>query len=166
MLWSIIKIAVFIALVAGVTLGASFLLELDGGVRIVMAGVEINLTPIKAVIALGVLVFAIWLLMKLTGLVVASLRFINGDETALSRYFDRSRQDKGYRALSEGMLALASGEGDVAMAQAAKAEKYLRKPALTNLITAQAAEMAGNGRKAEEVYKQLLTNETPPLRLN
>lgn len=159
MLWSIIKIAVFIALVAGVTLGASFLLELDGGVRVVMAGVEINLTPIKAVIALGVLVFAIWLLMKLTGLVVASLRFINGDETALSRYFDRSRQDKGYRALSEGMLALASGEGDVAMAQAAKAEKYLRKPALTNLITAQAAEMAGNGRKAEEVYKQLLTNE-------
>lgn len=159
MLWSIIKIAVFIALVAGVTLGASFLLELDGGVRIVMAGVEINLTPIKAVIALSVLVLTIWLLMKLTGLLVASLRFINGDETALSRYFDRSRQDKGYRALSEGMLALASGEGDVAMAQAAKAEKYLRKPALTNLITAQAAEMAGNGRKAEEVYKQLLTNE-------
>jgi HemY protein len=159
MLWSIIKIAVFIALVAGVTLGASYLLELDGGVRIVMAGVEINLTPIKAVIALGVLVSAIWLLMKLTGLLVASLKFINGDETALSRYFDRSRQDKGYRALSEGMLALASGEGDVAMAQAAKAEKYLRKPALTNLISAQAAEMAGNGRKAEEVYKQLLTNE-------
>ncbi|MGK8233811.1 heme biosynthesis protein HemY [Roseovarius sp. MS2] len=159
MLWSIIKIAVFIALVAGVTLGASFLLELDGGVRIVMAGVEINLTPIKAVIALGVLVFIIWLLMKLTGLLVASLKFINGDETALSRYFDRSRQDKGYRALSEGMLALASGEGEAAMAQAAKAEKYLRKPALTNLITAQAAEMAGNRRKAEEVYKQLLTNE-------
>ncbi|EAQ24644.1 heme biosynthesis protein HemY [Roseovarius sp. 217] len=159
MLWSIIKIAVFIALVAGVTLGASFLLELDGGVRIVMAGVEINLTPIKAVIALGVLVFAIWLLMKLTGLLVASLKFINGDETALSRYFDRSRQDKGYRALSEGMLALASGEGEVAMAQAAKAEKYLRKPALTNLITAQAAEMAGNRSKAEEVYKRLLTNE-------
>lgn len=159
MLWSIIKIAVFIALVAGMTLGASALLELEGGVRIVMAGIEINLTPIKAVIALGVLVFAIWLLMKLTGLVVASLRFINGDETALSRYFDRSRQDKGYRALSEGMLALASGEGEVAMAQAAKAEKYLRKPALTNLITAQAAEMSGNRRKAEEVYKQLLTNE-------
>lgn len=159
MLWSIIKIAVFIALVAGLTLGASFLLELDGGVRIVMAGVEINLTPIKAVIALSVLVLAIWLLMKLTGLLVASLKFINGDETALSRYFDRSRQDKGYRALSEGMLALASGEGDVAMAQAAKAEKYLRKPALTNLITAQAAEMAGNRRKAEEVYKKLLSNE-------
>lgn len=159
MLWSIIKIAVFIALVAGVTLGASYLLELDGGVRIEMAGLEINLTPIKAVIALAVLVLAIWLLMKLAGLLVASLKVINGDETALSRYFDRNRQDKGYRALSEGMLALASGEGEMAMAKAAKAEKYLRKPALTNLITAQAAEMAGNRVKAEEVYKRLLSNE-------
>lgn len=159
MLWSIIKIVVFIALVAAVTFGASFLLELDGGVRIVMAGLEINLTPIKAVIALVLLVLAIWLLMKLAGMLVAVLRFINGDDTALSRYFDRSRQEKGYRALSEGMLALASGEGDLAMARAAKAEKYLRKPALTNLITAQAAEMSGDRRKAEEVYKRLLTNE-------
>jgi HemY protein len=159
MLWSIIKIAVFIALVAGVTFGASFLLELDGGVRIVMAGVEINLTPIKAVIALVVLVLAIWALMKLAAMLVAVLRFINGDETALSRYFDRNRQEKGYRALSEGMLALASGEGDVAMAKAAKAEGYLRKPALTDLITAQAAEMAGDSAKAEKVYKRLLTNE-------
>src|SRR6056297_1835878 len=159
MLWSIIKIAVFIALVAGVTFGASFLLELDGGVRIVMAGVEINLTPIKAVIALVILVLAIWALMKLAAMLVAVLRFINGDETALSRYFDRNRQEKGYRALSEGILALASGEGDVAMAKAAKAEGYLRKPALTDLITAQAAEMAGDTAKAETVYKRLLTNE-------
>jgi len=159
MLWSIIKIAVFIALVAGVTFGASHLLDLEGGVRIAMAGVEINLTPIKAVIALVLLVLAIWALMKLAAMLVAVLRFINGDETALSRYFDRNRQEKGYRALSEGMLALASGEGDVAMAKAAKAEGYLRKPALTDLITAQAAEMAGDSAKAEKVYKRLLTNE-------
>ncbi|SEL53232.1 HemY protein [Roseovarius azorensis] len=159
MLWSIIKIAVFIALVAAVTLGASYLLELEGGVRVVMAGVEINLTPLKAVIALALMVLAIWLLMKIAGMLVAVLKFINGDETALSRYFDRSRQEKGYRALSEGMLALASGEGNLAMAKAAKAEKYLRKPALTNLITAQAAEMSGDRRKAEEVYKRLLQND-------
>src|SRR6056297_2374616 len=150
MLWSIIKIAVFIALVAGVTFGASHLLDLEGGVRIAMAGVEINLTPIKAVIALVLLVLAIWALMKLAAMLVAVLRFINGDETALSRYFDRNRQEKGYRALSEGMLALA---------KAAKAEGYLRKPALTDLITAQAAEMAGDSAKAEKVYKRLLTNE-------
>lgn len=159
MLWLIVKVAVFIALVAAVTFGASYLLELEGGVRIVMAGIEINLTPIKAVIALGLLVLAIWLLLKLAGMLVAVLRFINGDDTALSRYFDRNRQEKGYRALSEGVLALASGEGEKAMAQAAKAEKYLRKPALTDLITAQAAELAGDKGKAEAAFKRLLTNE-------
>ncbi len=159
MLWSIIKIAVFIVLVAAATFGASYLLDLEGGARIVMAGFEINLTPLKAVIALVTLVLAVWLFMKLAGILVAVLKFINGDETALSRYFDHNRQEKGYRALSEGMLALASGEGDLAMSKAARAEKYLRKPALTNLITAQAAEMSGDRRKAEEVYKRLLQND-------
>ncbi|WP_299850558.1 heme biosynthesis HemY N-terminal domain-containing protein [uncultured Roseovarius sp.] len=159
MLWSIIKIVVFIALVAAAAIGAGYLLELDGGVRIVMAGQELNLTPLTAVIALLVLVAAIWVFLKLASLVIAILKFINGDETAISRYFDRNRQQKGYKALSEGMMALASGEGELAMAKASRAERYLRKPELTNLITAQAAEMSGNRRKAEEVYKRLLTNE-------
>jgi HemY protein len=159
MLWSIIKVAVFIALVGAASFAAIYLLELDGGVRIVMAGQEFNLTPLMSVIALAVLVLAVWLLLKLAGLVIALLRFINGDETALSRYFDRNRQEKGYRALSEGMMALASGEWNTAISKAGRAERLLRKPALTNLLTAQAAEMSGDRRKAEEVYKRLVKNE-------
>ncbi|MDF1668117.1 MAG: heme biosynthesis HemY N-terminal domain-containing protein [Roseovarius sp.] len=159
MLWSIIKIVVFVALVAATAFGAGYLLELDGGVRIQMAGLEFNLTPLMTVIVLFVMVVAIWVLLKLASLLIAVLKFINGDETAISRHFSRNRQEKGYKALSEGVMALASGEGDLAMAQASKAEKYLKKPALTNLITAQAAEMKGDRRKAEEVYKRLLSNE-------
>jgi HemY protein len=45
------------------------------------------------------------------------------------------------------------------MAKAAKADKYLHKPELTDLLTAQAAEMAGDNRKAEEVYKRLVTKD-------
>lgn len=45
------------------------------------------------------------------------------------------------------------------MAKAKKAEKYLKKPELTNLITAQAAEMAGDKKQAEAVYKRLLSDE-------
>ena len=101
----------------------------------------------------------VWILTKLAALVIAVLKFINGDETAISRYFDRNRQEKGYRALSEGLLALASGEGNLAMSKAHRAERFLRKPDLTNLITAQAAEMSGDRRKAEAVYKRLLKDE-------
>ena len=45
------------------------------------------------------------------------------------------------------------------MAKAAKADKYLNKPALTNLLTAQAAELAGDRHKAEETYKKLVADE-------
>ncbi|MEM8580818.1 MAG: heme biosynthesis HemY N-terminal domain-containing protein [Pseudomonadota bacterium] len=159
MLWSVTKIIVFIGLVAAVSFGAIYLLELDGGVRIQVAGQEFNLSPIMSVISLVVLVVGVWLLLKLAAFLVALLRFINGDETAVSRYFNKNRQEKGYQALSEGVLALASGEGELAMAKASKADRYLKKPALTNLITAQAAEMTGNRRKAEDVYKRLLKNE-------
>ncbi len=161
MLWSLIKIVVFVAIVAALTLGAGYLMESQGGVQITVAGVEYTLGPLQSVIAALVLVVAVWLFFKIFGLVIAVLKWINGDETALSRYFDRNRERKGYQALSEGVMALASGEGRLAMAKAHKAETYLHKPELTDLIAAQAAEMVGDNRKAEEVYKRLLqSNDT------
>ena len=68
----------------------------------------------------------------------------------------RNRERKGYQALSEGLLALASGEGTLALSKAVKAERYLNRPALTNVLAAQAAELTGDQRKAEEIYKQLI----------
>jgi len=45
------------------------------------------------------------------------------------------------------------------MAKAVKADKYLQKPALTNLLIAQAAEMTGDTKKAEETYRKLVEDE-------
>ncbi|CUH79494.1 heme biosynthesis protein HemY [Tropicibacter naphthalenivorans] len=159
MLWSLIKIVVFVALVAALTLGAGYLMESSGGLTIQAAGMEFTLGPLQSVIAAMVLILVVWLFLKLFALVIATLKFINGDETALSRYFDRNREQKGYKALSEGMMALASGEGRLAIAKAQKAEKYLHKPELTDLLTAQAAEASGDRKKAEEVYKRLLKRD-------
>ena len=159
MLWSLIKVILFIGIIGALTLAAEYLLQTDGGVMITIGGVEYTFGVLEATIALIVLVVVVWVFLKLLGLLVATLRFINGDETAISRYFDRSRERKGFQALSDGMMALASGEGRTAMAKAAKAEKYLRRPELTNLITAQAAEMSGDRKKAEEVYKRLLQDD-------
>ena len=164
MLWSFIKIAVFVAIVAALTLGLGFLIEADGTglaeARITLGGMEYTLTPVMLVVAVLVFLVVLWLVLKLASLAVALLKFINGDDTALSRYFDRNRERKGYEALSEGLMALASGEGRLAIAKASKAERYLRKPELTDLVTAQAAEMMGDGKKAEEVYKRLLKQDS------
>lgn len=159
MLWSLFKIVLFIALVAALTLGVGYLAETSGGVRIAIADTEFNLDPLRAAIAAILLVLAIWIGLKVLSLLVATIRFINGDETAISRYFDRNRERKGFEALADGMTALASGEGSLAMAKAAKAEKFLKRPELTNLITAQAAEITGDRKLAGDVYKRLLQDD-------
>ncbi len=159
MLWSLLKIVVFVALVGAAAWGAGLLLEADGGVQISFAENEFTLGPLVAVIGLILLVLSIWIALKIAGLIVAFLRFLTGDETALTRYFNRNRERKGYDALAEGMMALASGDGKQALAKAAKADRYLRRPDLTTLLTAQAAEVAGDSQKAEEAYKRLLQDD-------
>ena len=159
MLWSLLKILIFVALVAALALGAIALMDAETALRIVVANKEYVLDPLQAVIASLVLVLLVWLLIKIAGFAIATVKFLIGDETAISRYFDRNRERKGFNALSEGILALASGEGRVAMSKAARAEKFLNRPDLTNLITAQAAEMSGDTKKAQEVYKRLLSDE-------
>ncbi|MEM1386862.1 MAG: heme biosynthesis HemY N-terminal domain-containing protein [Pseudomonadota bacterium] len=158
MLWSLLKVILFVVLVAASIWGATWLLQLDGGVTI-SAGREYQLTPLEMVIAGVVLLGLLFIVLKIVGFLVAVLRFFNGDETAISRYFDRNRERKGYQALADGMTALASGESRKALNRANRAEGYLRRPDLTNLLTAQAAEMAGDSRKAEETYKRMLGDD-------
>ncbi|MBO9473244.1 heme biosynthesis protein HemY [Shimia sp. R10_1] len=160
MLWSLIKIIAFVAIVTGLTFGSIYLLESEGGVMLTVGGVEYSLGPFQTALALAALVAAVWVGIKLLGLLVAVLKFLNGDETAISRYFDRNREQKGYKALADSVMALASGEGRTAMDKARRAERLLAKPELTNLIVAQAAEMHGDTKKAEETYKKLLNDES------
>ncbi len=160
MIWSLAKAVLFLLIVAALTLGAGILIDAGGGLQIAAAGYEFTLGPLQALIVLAVLILALWLVMKLAGLLVAILRFLNGDETAISRYFDRNRERKGFQALTEGMLALAAGEGRLALNRAIKAEKYLAEPHLTTLLVAQAAEAAGDTRRATEAYKELLASDT------
>ena len=159
MLFSLIKILLFVAAVTALTFGATQLMEVSGGATINIAGIELTLSPLQLVFAFVALVVAVWLGLKLLKFFFAAFKFLNGDETAISRYFDRNREKKGYEALAEGMMALASGEGHLAMTKAQRADKLLKQPQLTNLLTAQAAEMTGDTKKAEETYKKLLDND-------
>jgi HemY protein len=160
MLWSLTKVILFVAAIAALALGAGALSETGGAMQIIVAGWEFTIGPMQAVI-LGIFVFiTVWLLLKLLGLLTATVHFLNGDETAISRYFDRNRERKGYRALSEGMMALASGEARLALNRAQTAERLLGKPELTTLLVAQAAEAAGDRKRATEAYKVLLSDDS------
>jgi HemY protein len=158
MIWSLIKVLLFVAVVALLAIAASTLLNSGEGVRVAVAGYEFTLGPLHAVIVAGVLLALLWLVLRLTGFLVALLRFLTGDETAIKRFFNRRNERLGYQALSEGLVALASGENRTALARAAKAERYLARPEITTVLVAQAAEAAGDGDRATEAYKSLLSD--------
>ena len=159
MFTTLLKIAVFVLVIVGLTWGALWITSLDGGAVVSFAGSEISLSALQLVAAVLALMALGWLAMKILKLLVATYHFLNGDETAISRHFDRNRTRKGHDALAEGYFALAAGEGHLAMQKAKRAEKYLNRPDLTTLMKAQAAEMTGDTRTSEESYRALLSKD-------
>lgn len=159
MLWSLLKVLIFVALIGGLTYGAGHLMEMGDLALLTVMGREFVLTPLLAILGAVVLLILVWLLFKLVGLLVASLRFLNGDETAISRYFNRRAERKGYEALAEGMMALAAGEGRLAIRKAERAETYLGRPELTKLVIAQGAEMVGDTALATATFKALVADD-------
>jgi len=61
-----------------------------------------------------------------------------------------ARRQQGYAALSDGLAAVAVGDRRRAGKLARQADKLLADPALTGLLTAQAAELSGNEAEAEK----------------
>ena len=159
MLLSLLKVLFFFSVVLAAALGAMHLAETDRVLRIVFDGVEYTLRPLQALALALLVVIAGWIIVQLLRFAIAFVRFVAGDETAIDRYFARRRERKGYHALAEGMLAVASGEGRLAQEQARKAAKYLHQPHITNLLSAQAAEVAGDARAAEDAYRTMLADD-------
>ncbi len=159
MLWSLIKIFIFLGIATALAFGASYLLETPGEVRIAFGAREFYLSPLGFVIAFLVLLGISILILKLVGFIIALGHFLMGDETAISRFFTRNRERKGYDALTDGMVALAAGDPKTAMKKTARAERLLARPDVTRLLTAQAAELSGDRAKATEQYKEMLADD-------
>ena len=66
------------------------------------------------------------------------------------------RRREGYLALTRGMVAVAAGDVDEAQRYAAQAAKRLHEPPLTLLLSAQAAQLAGNEAEAERHFTAML----------
>jgi HemY protein len=159
MLWSLLKIVVFLAVAAALAWGFGHLIEADGRVTIALGAREFALTPIGFILALMALVIAALVLLQVVGFIVALIRFVLGDETAFTRFFSRHRERRGLDALTGSMLALASGDAQVATRKAARADRLLARPELTRLVSVRAAEASGDDAKALTLYKAMLEDD-------
>ncbi len=96
----------------------------------------------------------------LLGLVLALLwrgaGWLIGLPGAVRRTAARMRAQRGYDALERALIASAAGDGARARRQSARAGELLDRPLLTRVISARAAEAAGEMESAEADYRLLL----------
>lgn len=86
-----------------------------------------------------------------------------GAPDAFRKFRGRRRREQGFDALERALIASAAGQGQLAVRQASRAEALLDRPALSRLLTARAAEAAGDFESAQLHYETML--EDPKTRL-
>ncbi|SMH57234.1 heme biosynthesis protein HemY [Azospirillum agricola] len=141
-LWFILKLAVVIAI-------AIWLIERPGTVSVNWLGYAIETS------------FTVALLIGLVALGIAALgyrlvRAILRTPTRVRRHSRARKRERGYRALTQGMVAVAAGDAPTARKMARKADGLLNEPPLTMLLSAQAAQLQGDERAAKEYFTAML----------
>ncbi len=109
--------------------------------------------------SVGVLLFATFLFGIFAALVYrfwGSLWHVPGH---IGDALGRGRRRRGYRALTQGMVAVAAGDKEEARRWARKADGLLDDAPLTMLLSAQAAQLEGDERAAKRYFESMLDNE-------
>ncbi len=156
MLFMLIRTALWGLAIIAAAMAVVWMKEADGGVTLMLDGRAYGPFRLLETLALILLAAAaIWVAIRVFSFLVALVRFFSGDETALSRFWNRSRERRGFDAMAAALAAMASGDGRRALEKARKAERMLDRPALTRLLLAQAAEAAGDRKLARDAWKRL-----------
>ena len=141
-----------VSLVIGLAIvvaAAIWLSDRPGQVAIEWQGWLIELSVGRFVLAAAVI---LTILIFLYGLV----RAIGGAPRKLRDKRRKSRREKGYRALTHGMVAVAAGDPNEANRHARRADILLNEPPLTMLLSAQAAQLNGDEDAAAQYFKDML----------
>ncbi len=144
-MYNIIKyLAVIILLVAG----AVWLADNPGSASLDWGGYRIE-APFSilllAIVLFGIIcaiLYRIWLFLRRTPGLIGQSR-------------QENRRRKGYLALTRGMVAVAAGDVNEAEKNAKQAESLLSDPPLTMLLSAQAAQLAGDETAAEKYFEAM-----------
>jgi HemY protein len=142
------RVIVFFVFVALAALAGAWVAERPGDVSINWLGYRIDTSLMVAVAALAILFV---LLMSLW----AAIRLVwRSPRTARRAMADR-RYRRGRRAVSHGLIAVASGDLRAAHRLTGDAERFAHDEPLVLLLQAQTAQLAGDKTRAEQAFRAM-----------
>ncbi|MCX5494717.1 heme biosynthesis protein HemY [Kaistia dalseonensis] len=151
-----IRILIYIALVFAIAAGFAWLADRPGEIAMVWQGYEVHTSLMVGAVALAALfvaiAFVLWLIVT-----VFRAPGLFGD------WMSGRRRDRGYRALSRGMIAIGAGDVKRAKRFAVESRKILKDEPLTLLLAAQSAQLTGDAVAARQAFESMV--EVPETRL-
>ncbi|MEO3389399.1 heme biosynthesis HemY N-terminal domain-containing protein [Mesorhizobium sp. CAU 1741] len=153
-----LRILFFIGLVFLVGLGFAWLADRPGDMVITFGGYQYQVTLMVAAVVVAAIVVAVMVTWWL-------LKSIWYSPYTISRYFRVRRRDRGYQALSSGMIAAGAGDAGLARAKKKEAMKLISadQEPLIHLLDAQASLLEGDHDAARRKFEAML--DDPETRL-
>jgi HemY protein len=153
-----IRILFFLLVVFLLGLGFAWLADRPGDMVVTFNGYEYEVKLITAAVAVTAIAAAIMLLWWLT-------KSIWNSPYTIARYFRVRRRDRGYQALSTGMIAAGAGDAALARKMNKQATKLIRsdQEPLIQLLDAQASLLEGDHEAARTKFEEML--DDPEMRL-
>ncbi len=152
------RIIFFLIVVFALGLGFAWLADRPGALVVTFQGYEYQLSLMVAAVAVTAVVAAVMILWWL-------IKSIWTSPYTISRYFRVRRRDRGYQALSTGMIAAGSGDAALARTKNREAAKLIRadQEPLIQLLDAQTSLLEGDHEAARKKFEAML--DDPELRL-
>lgn len=153
-----IRLLVFLIVVFALGLGFSWLADRPGDMVVTFNGYQYQVSLMVAAVAIVAMVAAVMILWWL-------LKSLWNSPYTISRYFRVRRRDRGYQALSTGMIAAGAGDGALARKKTKEAAKLIRsdQEPLIHLLEAQASLLEGDHEGARQKFESML--DDPEMRL-
>ena len=153
-----IKILFFVALVLALGFGFAWLADRPGDLIIAWQGQQIEMSLMVAVAAIVSIVAAVMILWWIVKVIWTSPHMIR-------RYFRASRRDRGYQALSTGLIAAGAGDAPTAHKMTKRTKGFLNadQEPLIHLLEVQTALIEGRNDEARKMFEEL--SEDPETRL-
>ncbi|WP_137157096.1 heme biosynthesis protein HemY [Rhizobium sp. FKL33] len=145
-----IRILVFIAVVLAVGYGFSWLADRPGDLFIIWQGQRIEMTLMTAAVLVSVLIASVMLVWWL-------IRAIWTSPHSVTRYFRARKRDRGYQALSTGLIAVGSGDAPLARRMLDRTKGLIRADSepLIHLLEAQALLIEGKTEDARKKFEAM-----------